>query len=182
VRRPAAFVDRDGTINVKRPEGEYVTSPDELELLPGAAEGIRLLNESGFKVIVVTNQRGIALGRMTEDDLAAIHRRLLGELAVAGATVDAIYHCPHGEGECDCRKPEVGLVLQAARDHPDVRLEDSVVIGDSPSDIDVGTRLGVRTILIGRSPPERSSDGVEHAPSLWHAARLLAGERGALRV
>jgi D-glycero-D-manno-heptose 1,7-bisphosphate phosphatase len=155
-----------------------VTSADELELLPGAAEGIRLLNESGFKVIVVTNQRGIALGRMTEDDLAAIHRRLLDELAGAGATVDAIYHCPHGEGECECRKPEVGLVLRAAREHADVRLEESVVIGDSPSDVEVGKRLGLRPILVGDAAP----DGVEHALSLWDAARLLSAERRPRRV
>jgi D-glycero-D-manno-heptose 1,7-bisphosphate phosphatase len=178
-RRPAAFVDRDGTINVKRPEGHYVTSADELELLPRAGEAIALLNESGFKVIVITNQRGIALGRMTEADLAAIHRRLLDELSVAGARVDAIYHCPHGAGECDCRKPEVGLVLRAAREHPDLLLEESIVIGDSPSDVEVGVRLGLRTILVGGAAAAPVTAGVEGATSLWHAARMLReGRRG----
>ena len=177
--RPAAFVDRDGTINVKRPEGEYVTTPDELELLPYAGEGIRVLNESGYKVIVVTNQRGIALGRMTEGDLTQIHRKMKKDLDRAGARVDAIYHCPHGEAECDCRKPEIGLILRACREHPDLRMADSVVIGDSRADAEVGARLGLRTIIVGGAAGGAVGDRVERAPSLWHAARHLA--RGAAR-
>ncbi|HEV2062608.1 MAG TPA: HAD-IIIA family hydrolase, partial [Solirubrobacteraceae bacterium] len=101
----AAFLDRDGTINVKPPEGEYVEAPEELRLLPGAAAAIARLNAAGLPVIVVTNQRGVALGRMTEADVAAVHDRLREELSRAGAHVDAIYHCPHQEGACACRKP-----------------------------------------------------------------------------
>src|SRR5205807_8119256 len=93
----AAFLDRDGTINQKAPAGEYVTSLAEFHYLPGAEEAIRLLAGAGWRVIVVTNQRGIALGRMTPEAVDEIHRRLLG-LPVAG-----VYVCPHEKGVCACR-------------------------------------------------------------------------------
>jgi D-glycero-D-manno-heptose 1,7-bisphosphate phosphatase len=144
----AAFLDRDGTINVKAPEGEYVETPAEVRLLPGAAAAVRRLNEAGIPVLVVTNQRGIALGRMTEADLAAVHRRLAELLAAEGARVDAWYHCPHDRGECDCRKPEPGMLLRAAREHG-VDLERSVMIGDAESDVEAGRRAGARTVLLG---------------------------------
>ena len=145
----AAFLDRDGTINVKAPEGEYVESPSEVTLLPGAAEGVRRLNEAGIPVYVVTNQRGIALGRMTEEDLAAVHRRLDALLAAEGARVDAYYHCPHDKGVCDCRKPGTAMLEQAAREHG-FALERSVLIGDAESDVEAGLRVGARTVLLGR--------------------------------
>lgn len=148
----AAFLDRDGTINVKAPEGEYVVSPDEVTLLPGAAEGIRDLNLVRVPVIVVTNQRGIALGRMTEDDLAAVHRHLDELLAAEGARIDAYYHCPHDTGVCDCRKPGTAMFEQAAREHG-IDLPESVVIGDSESDVEAGRRIGARTLLLGRDQP-----------------------------
>jgi D-glycero-D-manno-heptose 1,7-bisphosphate phosphatase len=143
----AAFLDRDGTINVKAPEGEYVESPSEVTLLPGAAAAIRALNEAGIPVIVVTNQRGIALGRMTEDDLAAVHRRLDELLAAEGARVDAYYHCPHDKGVCDCRKPGTAMLEQAAREHG-IDLARSVLIGDSESDVEAGRRAGAQTVLL----------------------------------
>jgi len=105
------FLDRDGTINVKAPEGDYVKSWDEFEFLPGAVDAIRALHESGRRVVVVTNQRGIARGRMTEDDLADIHERMLE--AIGPGVVAAVYHCPHDDGQCDCRKPRPGC---SARD------------------------------------------------------------------
>ena len=102
----AAFLDRDGTINVKAPEGDYITRPERLRLLGGAADAIRQLNDAAIPVFVVTNQRGIALGRMTEGDLAAVHERLDAMLAEAGgARIDDYAHCPHERGACDCRKP-----------------------------------------------------------------------------
>ena len=94
-----AFLDRDGTINVKPPDDEYVTSLAEFHYLPGAEEAIRLLANGGWRVVVVTNQRGIALRRMTAEDVDRIHRVLM-ELPVA-----AVYVCPHEKGTCDCRKP-----------------------------------------------------------------------------
>jgi D-glycero-D-manno-heptose 1,7-bisphosphate phosphatase len=127
------FLDRDGTINVKPARGEYVTGPAQIELLEGAAGAIRALNEAGIWVGIVTNQRGIALGRMSSEDLEEVHARLLAELAHAGARVDGVYTCPHEEGTCDCRKPLPGLLLAAQRDVGDIDFAHAAVIGDSPS-------------------------------------------------
>ncbi len=143
----AAFLDRDGTINEKPVEGEYVESWDGFRFLPGAREALRLLHEQGWLVIVVTNQRGVALGRMTLADVDEIHRRLR-ELA----PVDAVYVFPHDRDSCRCRKPGTGMFEDALRDFPDIDLAASVVIGDAPSDIEAGQRLGCRTVLVG-SPP-----------------------------
>ncbi|MDT4894518.1 MAG: D-glycero-D-manno-heptose 1,7-bisphosphate phosphatase, partial [Pseudonocardiales bacterium] len=107
------FLDRDGTINVKAAEGEYVTDPNAVELLPGAAAAIRRLNESGRMVVVVSNQRGVARGVFSRVQLDAVTGRLVRLLAAEGAHVDAFYYCTHGQGECDCRKPLPGLLLRA---------------------------------------------------------------------
>ena len=147
----AAFLDRDGTINVKAPEGDYVKSPEEVTLLPGAARAVRALNDARVPAVVVTNQRGIALGRMSERDLQAVHERLAALLdAEAGARLDTILHCPHDEGVCDCRKPGIGLLRRAAAELPGLRLENSVIIGDSESDVEAGRAAGMRTIRLGR--------------------------------
>ena len=155
-----AFLDRDGTINEKAPEGEYVTSLSQFRYLPGAEDAIRLLADAGWRVLVVTNQRGIALGRMTAEAVDEIHRHLL-ELPIA-----AVYVCPHEKGVCDCRKPGTGLFLRAKRDFPEIDFARSVVIGDAPSDIAAGEALGCRTILVGAPP----------LPSLLDAAGRLVRE------
>ena len=150
-----AFLDRDGTINEKAPEGDYIKRPGELRLLPGAAQAIRRLNDAGIRVIVVTNQRGIALGRMTEDDLDAIHAELSTQLSeAAGAHIDAFFHCPHDFGECDCRKPETGMFRQAQKRFPWISLERSVLIGDGPGDAEAGRRLGIETLQLGTDAPD----------------------------
>lgn len=146
-----AFLDRDGTINASPPEGEYVTSPDGIRLLPGAAEAIRLLNEHPAKVVVVTNQRGIALGRMTEADLAAVHERLESELARSGARLDGIVHCPHQSGACDCRKPATGMFERAAREIDGVAIAGGAMVGDTARDVEAGRRLNLTTVRIGAS-------------------------------
>jgi D-glycero-D-manno-heptose 1,7-bisphosphate phosphatase len=142
------FLDRDGVVNRKLPEGRYVTRREEFELLPGAAEAIAELNRSGKTVILITNQRGIALGVMTEADLGDIHRGMREELASSGAAIDAIYYCPHGRDACDCRKPATGMVEAAFRDFPEATAESSMLIGDSLSDIECGHRAGIGTIFI----------------------------------
>ena len=160
--RPAAFLDRDGTINVKAPEGEYVTGWDGFRFLPGAPEAVALLRAEGWLTVVVTNQRGIALGRMSAADVEDIHRRMRAE-----APVDAVYVCPHERGVCECRKPGIKLFTDAARDLG-IDLARSVVIGDADSDIEAGRRLGCRTVRVGEPP----------LPSLLDAARaLVAGAR-----
>ena len=153
--RGAAFLDRDGTINIKAADGEYVSTPDEVRLLPGAAEAVRRLNDVGALVVVVSNQRGISLGRMTEGDLAAVHARLSDLLdAAAGGRVDVFMHCPHDIGECDCRKPGIGMLLGAVREFPDIDPTRSVLIGDSPSDVQAGRRFGVRSLQLGVDAPD----------------------------
>jgi D-glycero-D-manno-heptose 1,7-bisphosphate phosphatase len=142
------FLDRDGVINRKPPESQYVTSCDEFEVLPGVERAIALLNQTFRKVIVVTNQRGIALNRYSEGDLLSIHNMLRVRLASFGAHIDSIYHCPHDVGECSCRKPKTGLFERAFQDFPEATPENSVMIGDSDSDILAGASLGMKTILI----------------------------------
>ena len=171
-----AFLDRDGTINRKAPEGDYVKGPDELELLPGAAAAVRALNDAGLLAVVVTNQRGIALGRMGEDDLAAVHERLAADLAsAAGARLDAIYHCPHDDAACDCRKPRTGMFRDARRDFPQIDFARSVVIGDSWRDVEAGRALGARTVLIGSDGDRGRADAL--AASLREAVELVVGGR-----
>lgn len=146
----AAFLDRDGTINCKAPEGDYVKRPEEVSLLPSAAEAIRRLNDAGIPVIVVTNQRGIALGRMTEHDLREVHAELAAQLeAAAGARIEAFLHCPHDDGECDCRKPATGMFRQALGRFPSIDAAQSVMIGDSESDVEAGRAMRMRTVRLG---------------------------------
>jgi D-glycero-D-manno-heptose 1,7-bisphosphate phosphatase len=143
------FLDRDGTINRKAPENDYVKTVEEFVLLPTVIDAIRELNHARRRVIVATNQRGIALGRMTEDDLHEIHDHMSQLLAAGGATVDAIYHCPHDRASCECRKPRVGMFVRAARDHVGVSLDESAIFGDSERDMAAGTALGMTRVLVG---------------------------------
>jgi D-glycero-D-manno-heptose 1,7-bisphosphate phosphatase len=141
----AAFLDRDGVINRKAPEGEYVTRWEDFHFLPGVAEAIAQLNQAGFSVIVVTNQRCIAKGIITQHELETLHRRMSDHLASAGARIDAIYYCPHAtEALCNCRKPEPGMLLEAARSR-DLDLASSWMIGDSEIDIQAGKNAGCKT-------------------------------------
>ncbi len=107
-----------------------------------------MLNEHGILVVVVTNQRGIALGRLSTLDLERIHATLRNRLAAGGARLDGIYHCPHALGVCDCRKPAIGLFVQAQQDHAEIDFSRSAVIGDSLSDMAAAQRIGARGILV----------------------------------
>lgn len=161
-------------INRKVPEGEYVTSWAEFEFLPGALEGLALLAEAPLKVIIATNQRGIARGRMTEEDLADIHRRMLAAVAESGGRIDAIYHCPHEAG-CACRKPGTGM-FEAAASEFDLRLDETAVVGDSPSDMEAVSRIGAVGVLVAAG--ERERPGPDYvAPDLADAVRWLLDER-----
>jgi D-glycero-D-manno-heptose 1,7-bisphosphate phosphatase len=174
LRLSAVFLDRDGVINVKAPEGDYVTCWDEFDFAPGALEGLRELAALCVPVVVTTNQRGIASGRMTEADLADIHDRMRAAVARAGGRIDAIYHCPH-EGGCECRKPGTGLFRDAARDLH-LELTDSAVIGDRRSDMEAAAAIGALRVLVGdHDEPPPSADHV--APDLAAAAKWLAAQR-----
>lgn len=165
----AVFLDRDGTINVKAPEGEYITRPEQLHMLPGAAEGIRILNRAGVPVVVITNQRGVALGRMDEADLTAVHSRMRQLLRDHDAWVDEIFYCPHDEGMCACRKPGTLLLRRARAFLGLTTLRHSVMIGDSSSDVEAGRRAGARSVLL--DPIVAVPSGVGAARTLLDAVR-----------
>lgn len=178
----AVFLDRDGTVVVER---GYITAPDDVSLVEGAAEGIRAFREKGWKVIVVSNQASVAKGLITEDELAQINLRMMALLAEEGATVDGVYCCPHHpEGtvpeyavECECRKPRPGLLEQAAREHG-LDLSRCVMIGDAKRDIEAGAAAGTATILVltghGAETAARPHGADHVARDLPQAAAWLA--------
>ena len=157
------FLDRDGVINRKMPEGQYVRSWLDFEMLPGVAEAIGKLNRAGMKVLVVSNQRGVALGRYTAGDVDAIHESLQKVLGAEGAHVDRFYFCPHDREACACRKPLIGLFEQARAEFPEIEAETSVMIGDSLSDIEFGRRAGMHTFFIVGAAETRRAGGDEAA-------------------
>jgi D-glycero-D-manno-heptose 1,7-bisphosphate phosphatase len=151
-RKTAVFLDRDGTINE---EVGYLDRPEKLKLIPGAAEAIRLINASGMKAVVVTNQSGVARGIFDEVFVGAVHARLRELLLMEGGVLDGIYFCPHhpteGRGRyllsCDCRKPAPGLLLRATAE---LNLDPagSYMVGDTLKDIEAGARVGARGVLV----------------------------------
>jgi len=145
VKRRCVFLDRDGVINVKA-ENDYIRRWSDFRFLPGIAGLIRVFNILDFLVIVVTNQRGIARQLMGLEDLELIHRNMREELARAGARIDDILFCPHGEGECGCRKPLPGMVKEAER-RWNIDLGASLMIGDSPSDHELAENCGMAFAL-----------------------------------
>src|ERR1700761_6384927 len=159
------FLDRDGVLNRKLPEGAYVSDWAQFEWIPGAMQAIARMNRAGLTVIVVSNQRAVALGLLSIDQLEHIHHLMRSDLALHGARLDAIYYCPHERGACHCRKPDTGLFEQAMKDFPAIDAENSIVIGDSLSDIEAGRRLGMKTIFIHGEPSRRKA-GAQAAASL----------------
>lgn len=151
--RPAAFLDRDGVLNVDR---GYIHKLDDLELIPGAAAAVRLLNDAGYYVIVVTNQSGVARGYYSEEAVKQFNVHLQDVLAAEGAHVDAFYYCPHHPDgaikelaiRCRCRKPEPGMLEQAARDWP-IDRDRSFLIGDKDDDLAAAAAFHIRGVKFG---------------------------------
>jgi D-glycero-D-manno-heptose 1,7-bisphosphate phosphatase len=160
------FLDRDGVINRKMPDGQYVAHPKQMLLLHGVPGAISELNQAGIRVIVATNQRGISLGLYTDADVEAIHAELQRQLSTVGGYIEAFYVCPHNESECNCRKPLPGLFEQACAQYPDIQAADCLMIGDSLSDIQFGRGLGIRTILIEEDFNRRQSHSSRTASRL----------------
>jgi D-glycero-D-manno-heptose 1,7-bisphosphate phosphatase len=177
------FLDRDGVVNEKMPEGQYVTRWSEFQVLPGVIESIAAMKRAGLRVIVLSNQRGIALGKFTEDDVRAIHNQFQQMLEAQGTRVDSFYFCPHDRGQCNCRKPLPGLFEQALADYPGTRAETSVMIGDSKSDMEFGRRLGMLTMFID-GDPARQKPGAEAARALadMQAKSLFEGTQRLLAM
>ena len=144
--RKAVFIDRDDTIAKDVP---YCSRPEDLHLFPGVGKAVKRLNDAGYLVIMITNQSGISRGRFTEETLAKIHDKMLGDLAADGARLDAIYYCPHTpEDGCRCRKPGTELIERAVREHG-IDLRSSYFIGDRDHDVEAGTTAGCKCIRVG---------------------------------
>ena len=144
-RRRFVLLDRDGTLIVSH---HYLADPDKVELLPRVGEGLRLLRDMGLGLLVVTNQSAIGRGYFDEVRLEAIHERLSVLLAAEGVSIDGLYVCPHRPDEgCDCRKPGIGMVERAVREHG-VSPTEAFVIGDNVCDVEMGEACGARTLLV----------------------------------
>ena len=152
MKNKAVFLDRDGTINIEK---GYLHKIEDFVLLPGAAEAVSEMNRLGYKVIVITNQSGIARGFYTEDDMQTLHSHMKDVLASKNAAVDAIYFCPHHpeaqvsryRKDCGCRKPKAGLFIKAAEDF-DIDFERSWAVGDRIRDILPAKQLGMKSALV----------------------------------
>lgn len=146
--RPAAFLDRDGTMIV---EHGFLSDPEGVEPLPGAIEAIRQLNQWGYLVVGVTNQSGVARGYYGEDVVKTVNRRVIEAFAAGWARIDAIYYCPHypmpGQAECECRKPKRGMIDQSMRDF-DIDLSHSFVVGDRLCDVQLARTIGRPGVLV----------------------------------
>jgi D,D-heptose 1,7-bisphosphate phosphatase len=187
-RRPAVFLDRDGTLNIDK---GHLRRPQDLELFPGVGEALAALRHAGFSLVVLTNQPVIARGEATERDVAAIHRRLEWELGKLGVYLDGIYVCPHhpdsgfpGERAdlkiaCDCRKPATGLVERACRELS-IDASRSWMIGDQTRDVEMACRAGLRSILLetgATGPNGRLQCNADHVvPDLKRAAELVLAD------
>jgi D-glycero-D-manno-heptose 1,7-bisphosphate phosphatase len=169
----AAFLDRDGVINRKPLEGQYVTRWEEMHFLPDVAQAITLLNRAGFRVIVVSNQRCVAKGLITTTELESMHERMCRELAAAGAMIDGVFYCPHEkQPPCGCRKPAPGMLLEAARTHQ-IDLAASWMIGDSEIDVEAGRNAGCKTARLLDSNETANGDADFVAPSLLEAIHQI---------
>jgi D-glycero-D-manno-heptose 1,7-bisphosphate phosphatase len=181
VTHPAIFLDRDGTLIE---EVGYATRPEQIRILGGAARALARLADAGYKLVVVTNQSGIARGYLTEEDLNRFHQALDEQLELLGARIDAYYTCPHLPDpaqaaradlavDCDCRKPRPGLILLAARDL-DIDLASSWMIGDTWRDIEAGQAAGVRTVKLPADAAHDSPRPPHVSPPTGEAENLDA--------
>jgi D-glycero-D-manno-heptose 1,7-bisphosphate phosphatase len=165
------FLDRDGTLNVKPREHEYVMSEAEFVWLPGAAEGVARLARAGYVPTVVSNQRGVARGLVQPSVLRRIEQLIQTELARYGCSIAAFRYCVHDlEEACDCRKPKPGMILRVAGEL-DLDLAGSWAIGDSETDIQAGAAAGCRTARVADS----DADADVVAPSLAEVSQLIVG-------
>jgi histidinol-phosphate phosphatase family protein len=147
-RRKVMFLDRDGVVNARPPEGENVKQWKEFRFLPHAIEALKLLSDHGYELYVISNQPGIAKGTMTQEDLDDIDVRMKDELKKHGVILGGAYYCPHGAGgDCDCRKPKPGMILRAANEHY-FDATRTMLIGDDPRDAEAAWAVGAEAVLM----------------------------------
>lgn len=177
--RPAVFLDRDGTLNERPADHDYVRSSDAFAWLPGAIEGIVALAGAGFALFVVSNQRGVARGLIGPGVLDAIERRVQSALAPHGVAIEAFRYCVHElDAGCDCRKPAPGMLLDLSAEHVLDRAR-SWMVGDSASDMEAGRAAGCRCALI--APPGAETGADATAPGLLELARAIVAASAELR-
>lgn len=161
------FLDRDGTLDVRPPKACYVEKPEDFIWLPGAKEAVKKLKDAGYFIILVSNQAGIAMGRLTDEDVARVNEKMQDDLLAIGACIDAIYYCPHGwDSTCSCRKPKPGMLYQAQKDYS-INLPECYLIGDDERDIQTAENADVKGILVD-----------ENYTLLDAVNDLLAGKKG----
>jgi len=189
-QRAAVFLDRDGTL-IR--EVNYLSAIEQIEVLPTVTAALKLLRAHGFKLVMVTNQSVVARGILSEAGLAKIHAEIVNRLAQQGATLDAIYYCPHhpteGRGDyrlvCDCRKPKTGMIERAAADFQ-IDPAISYVVGDQLTDIELARAVGATGILLGRDDASAGDMAAQNiaviadlgAAAQWIVKRLRGPQRG----
>lgn len=156
LNKRAVFLDRDGVVNKKMPEGDYVKGWSEFFFLPDAFEALEILKSREILSIIITNQSCVAKGIISQEQLHEIHDKMQREIQKHKGNIDAIYFCPHAISDgCNCRKPKTGMIFKAIEDFGkrgiNINLGDSYMIGDSESDVLTGVAAGIRTIRIGDS-------------------------------
>lgn len=172
------FLDRDGTLNRKAPDGEYIRAAEDLELLPGAGTAVRRVNSSDMLAILITNQRWISADPANKTAYEAVDMQLHHSLAAHDAWLDAAYMCPHPLNRCLCRKPQPGMLLRA-KDEWNIDLRESFVVGDSISDVQAGIAVGATAVLIGHSMDDTESSGAAfQATAIEEALNWVLSQSG----
>ena len=168
----ALFIDRDGVINQRR-INDYVKSWDQFNFIDQVLESLKVFSSLFGPMVIVTNQRGIGRGLMTEEDLADIHQRMLKEIHQAGGRVDKIYHCPDlaENDHRGWRKPKIGMALQAKEDFPQIDFNKSIMIGDSISDMEFGRNAGMYTVYVTEEAEIEVGDVCGASPSFQEVIR-----------
>lgn len=148
------LLDRDGVINAD--SDDFIKSPDEWQPIPGSLQAIARLNQEGYKVIVITNQSGLARGLFTQEILEDIHAKMRASVVEAGGVIEAIYFCPHGpDDNCNCRKPGTGMLLQFAKDYQ-TKLDNIPFVGDNLKDVQAAIAVGAKPILVKTGKGEQT--------------------------
>lgn len=177
-KRKVVFLDRDGVINYSALPHQYIISWEEFRVFPWVSEAIQQCNKAGYYVVVISNQRGIARGLCTREQIDVLHQQMIEMFRQQGANIDKVYICPHENEECDCRKPKPGLFYIAEAQlwkekKQRVDKESSWMIGDSKSDIDAGKQYGVKTVWINNSNSELKVEADYIVKNLFDAVNYI---------